>query len=715
MMQFRKAVTEGVMRHRLGRVILLSVLGILLNILGSAIASATGLPIYLDSIGTVLIAAMSGSLPGIAVGFFTNIFKIFTSDYSSIYYGAINVLIAIVTSSLSKRGFFKKIYSSFVVVLALALVGGGLGSVLTWFLFGFANEGITASFALQIYELTSLPLFVSQFLADYSIDIIDKFITVTLVYITIKVLPDKIEERFRYDGWQQRPLSEEIRLALSRDGVRRISLRTKILLLLTVASLLVAIVAVLIGYYLFRRSTIEDHTKLGEGVASLAATTIDPDRVDDYIRYGEEAEGYKETEDLLYGIRDGSPDIMYVYVYKIEEDGCHVVFDLDTDGEQGSEPGDVIAFDESFNEYIPDLLKGERIPSIISNDSYGWLLTAYAPVYNSEGQCVCYAAADISMTQLITESHSFLAKQISLFTGFFILVLAVGLWLADYGIVYPVNSMAYTAKAFAYTSEEVREDNVDKIRKLDIHTGDEIENLYGAFTKTTADSMQYFADVQYKTEMISKMQNGLIMVLADMVENRDKCTGDHIKKTAAYVELIGRKLMEKGLFTEYISDEYIEYLRDSAPLHDIGKISISDLILNKDGKLTDEEFEIMKSHTTSGRRVIEQVREKVPDSGYLRMAANMANYHHERWDGTGYPEGLKGDQIPLSARIMTIADVFDALVSKRSYKKSFTFEQAMKMIEEGAGSHFDPVIAKVFIESADDVRKIADDFSENGI
>ena len=713
MMQLRKDMSDCFKHHRLVRVGLLSLIGVILNLIGSHIATVTGLPIFLDSIGTVLVAAVSGTLPGIAVGFFTNIFKTATSDFSSIYYGVINVLIAIVASFFSRKGFFKKLRTLFAVVLSLALVGGGLGSVLTWFLFGFATEGISAQLASNLYTSLEIPMFASQLLADYSIDIIDKLITVVIVFIIIKIFPDRIEERFRYDGWQQRPIPDNIVTAMSKGGVRRISLRTKIMLLLTVASLLVAVVAVLIGYFLFTRATKEDHATLGEGVASLAASVIDGDRVDDFIAYGEDAEGYKETEELLYGIRDGSPDIQYVYVYKIEEDGCHVVFDLDTGDEKGAEPGDVIPFDEGFSEYIPALLRGEDIPSLVTDDSYGWLLTAYSPVYDSDGNTVCYAAADISMQQLATESHSFLAKQVSLFTGFFILVMAVGLWLAEYGIIYPVNSMAYTAKAFAYDSEEVREENVDMIKKLDIHTGDEIENLYGAFSKTTADSMEYVHDIQTKTEQINKMQTGLIFVLADMVENRDKVTGDHIKKTSAYVELIGRKLQEKGLFTDYISDEYIEYLRDSAPLHDVGKITITDLILNKDGKLTDEEYAIMKSHTSAGRKVIEQVMEKVPDSQYLRMAANMANFHHERWDGTGYPEGRKGDEIPLSARIMTIADVFDALVSRRSYKKPFTFDEAMKMIEEGAGTHFDPVIAKVFVEAWDDVKKIADDFYED--
>ena len=712
MMQLRKDMSDCFKHHRLVRVGLLTLIGVCINLIGAQLASLAGLPIYLDSIGTVLVAAASGTLPGIAVGFFTNILKA-VFDFESIYYGVINVLIAIVTSFFARRGFFQKLYKIIPVGLLLAVVGGGIGSVITWYIFGFANEGVSAALASSFHHNLGLSMFSAQIAADYTLDVIDKLFTVLFVFIIIKIFPDKIEERFRYDGWQQRPIPDNIVTAMSKGGVRRVSLRTKILLLLTVASLLVAVVAVLIGYLLFTRATIEDHTTLGEGAASLAASVIDGDKVDDFIAYGEDAEGYKETEELLYGIRDGSPDIQYVYVYKIEEDGCHVVFDLDTEDELGSEPGEIIEFDPSFSEYIPALLRGEDIPSIISDDSYGWLLTAYIPVHNSQGETVCYAAADISMQQLATESHSFLAKQVSLFTGFFILVMAVGLWLAEYGIIYPVNSMAYTAKAFAYDSEEVREENVDMIKKLDIHTGDEIENLYGAFTKTTADSMEYVHDIQTKTEMINKMQTGLIFVLADMVENRDKVTGDHIKKTSAYVELIGKKLQEKGLFPDYISDEYIEYLRDSAPLHDVGKITITDLILNKDGKLTDEEYAIMKSHTSAGRKVIEQVMEKVPDSQYLRMAANMAHFHHERWDGTGYPEGRKGEEIPLSARIMTIADVFDALVSRRSYKKPFTFEEAMKMIEEGAGTHFDPVIAKVFVEAWDDVKKIADDFYED--
>ena len=135
---------------------------------------------------------------------------------------------------------------------------------------------------------------------------------------------------------------------------------------------------------------------------------------------------------------------------------------------------------------------------------------------------------------------------------------------------------------------------------------------------------------------------------------------------------------------------------------------VSDTILNKPGKLTDEEFAIMKSHTTAGSKVIESAMSLVADSGYLEEAKNVATYHHERWDGKGYPSGKAGEEIPLSARIMAVADVFDALVSKRSYKEPFPFEKAMDIIKEGAGTQFDPEIAKIFIESEAEVRKITE-------
>ena len=224
------------------------------------------------------------------------------------------------------------------------------------------------------------------------------------------------------------------------------------------------------------------------------------------------------------------------------------------------------------------------------------------------------------------------------------------------------------------------------------------------------DTVGYIEDVQKKGEQISKMQNGLIYILADLVESRDKCTGDHVKRTAAYVRLILELLRDSGEYNGVVTDKYIEDVCNCAPLHDIGKIKVSDLILNKPARLTDEEYVEMKKHTTAGKKIIESAMELTGgSSGYLKEALNLATYHHEKWDGSGYPEGLKGEDIPLSARIMAVSDVYDALLSDRSYKKAFSHEEAMRILMEGSGKHFDPVIIRLFYENEDKVKKVEEE------
>ncbi|MBQ9199932.1 MAG: HD domain-containing protein [Lachnospiraceae bacterium] len=697
-------------RTKIYSTIILCIIGIGINIGGGALATHFGWPFYFDTVGTVISAGLGGYIPGVLVGLLTNFIKSIY-DNSAIYYGFLNVLIAVCTAYFVQKGYPYKISTTLIFTFVLSVIGGILGSVFTWVLYGFAGEGISVPFVKYLYNNGTFTRLQAQFLADYLIDLADKIITVLIVLVIILILPDKLKKKLMFDGWHQAPLSKEQKKAISENKCRSMSLRTKVLLVLMTASFFIATAYTIISFVLYRNSTINDHIKLGKGVAYLAASTVDADMVDAYMKNGEEEDGYLETEKRLYDIRNSSYDIEYVYVYKIMEDGCHVVFDLDTDELEGSAPGEIIEFDDAFMDYLPDLLAGKEIEPIISNDKYGWLLTVYQPVYDEDGICQCYAAIDISMDQLRQDQYSFFAKLISIFLGFFITILTIGLWLAEYNVIKPLNAMALSASSFAYNSDEARNNSVDKIKELDIRTGDEIENLYLALVKTTEDSMQYVSDIKEHTETISNMQNGLIMVLADLVESRDKCTGDHVKKTAAYASLIMRQMKKEGIYADELTDEFIYDVEHSAPLHDIGKIKVSDVILNKPGRLTDEEFEEMKKHTTAGEEIIEKAMEIVPDTGYLKEAKNLSTYHHEKWDGSGYPKGLVGEDIPLSARIMAVADVFDALVSNRSYKKGFPFEKAMDIIKEGMGSHFDPLVAKAFVDAEDEVRRIAEEHS----
>ena len=179
------------------------------------------------------------------------------------------------------------------------------------------------------------------------------------------------------------------------------------------------------------------------------------------------------------------------------------------------------------------------------------------------------------------------------------------------------------------------------------------------------------------------------------------------------MKIIVEGLQKKGYYAEKITPKFMADVVRSAPLHDIGKISISDNILNKPGKLTDEEYEIMKTHTTEGRKIMEKAIDTVEGENYLKEARNMAAYHHERWDGKGYPEGIHGEVIPLSARIMAVADVFDALTSKRIYKPPFPLDKAVSMLQEGAGTQFDAKCVEVFIEALPEVKVILRKYNEN--
>ena len=486
------------------------------------------------------------------------------------------------------------------------------------------------------------------------------------------------------------------------------SLRVKIVILVTSGMVIIAAIVTVISFFHFRTSAEEEQKELAWGVANVASDAIDGDRVEEYIELGNDAEGYERIDKRFNDLANSSGNIQYVYAYKILEDGCHVVFDADTPDTPGGEPGDVVEFDEDFSEKLPDLLAGKEVDPIISNGQFGWLLTVYKPVYDSQGNCQCYVGVDISMEHIIKNGYEFLARVVSLFFGFFLLLMTAAIWFAEYNIILPINALDITTGSSEYSTEESRERTVERIHELDIRTGDEIENLYHSVTKTTDDMVHTIENMEMQSEIISKLQNGLILVLADMVESRDQCTGDHVRKTAAYTDLIMREMKKEGIYTDQLTDEFMHDVVNSAPLHDIGKIQVSDTILNKPGKLTDEEFEIMKTHTTAGAEVIAHAMTIVSeeDTGYLKEAMNLAHYHHEKWNGKGYPEGLKGEEIPLSARIMAVADVFDALVSKRSYKDGFPFEKAMAIIEEGSGSHFDPKVAGAFINASDEVRVV---------
>lgn len=205
-------------------------------------------------------------------------------------------------------------------------------------------------------------------------------------------------------------------------------------------------------------------------------------------------------------------------------------------------------------------------------------------------------------------------------------------------------------------------------------------------------------------EQLSHYHNEMVMGFATLVENRDGSTGGHIRRTTTYVKLLAEELRSRGYYTDILTKEYMDNLITAAPMHDIGKISVPDAILQKPGRLTEEEFETMKLHASNGGEIIQKTLGHLGNEQYAKMAYQVARFHHEKWNGGGYPEGLKKEEIPLCARIMSIADVFDAVSEKRCYREAMPLNQCFDIIAEGSGESFEPLLAEVFLDIREQVE-----------
>ena len=207
-------------------------------------------------------------------------------------------------------------------------------------------------------------------------------------------------------------------------------------------------------------------------------------------------------------------------------------------------------------------------------------------------------------------------------------------------------------------------------------------------------------------QKLSAHNKEMVMGFATLVENRDGNTGGHIRRTTTYVEILAKELKNRGLYKDELTEDYIKKLIMAAPMHDVGKIAIPDAILQKPGKLTAEEFDVMKTHAAKGGEIIKETFQSMGDEEYEKIAYQVARFHHEKWNGKGYPEGLSRKEIPLCARIMAVADVFDAVSAKRCYRDAMPLEQCFAIIENGSGQDFDPYITDVFLDMKEEITDI---------
>ena len=400
---------------------------------------------------------------------------------------------------------------------------------------------------------------------------------------------------------------------------------------------------IFVSSYLFSGSTREYREEIIDKTARLAAEQIDPDQIDNWLEHGVDEE-YLKTARVLQSICNNTPYIQYLYVYQIRPDGCHVVFDLETMETElqkydelpdisADTIGNIIEFDESYQDDIPTLLEGGQIDIKESNDSFGWLLTKYEPIIDSTGKCVAYVGVDISMIGINDYNHIYLRYIIAISAVFLIVLISGG---------------------YHYFRHAKKADELDESERR--------RKQQHVLFEQTADA------------------------LAGAIDAKDKYTNGHSRRVAEYSKKIA-KLAGKD-------EDECEKVYFAALLHDVGKIGVPIGILQKNTRLSDDEFEQIKTHPVVGGNILSSIHE----SPWLSTGAR---YHHEKYDGKGYPEGLKGEDIPEIARIIAVADAYDAMTSNRSYRNAIPQHIVREELVKGIATQFDPEFAKIMIHLID--------------
>lgn len=688
--------------------------GVCLNATLSFLTIHFDIPIYLDTIGTMCAAWLGGIFPGVMTAFFTNLICETYSD-GMMYYSFINVLIALYIVYFHNRHAHVQVSHMVRFAVSMGFLSGVLSSMTEWGLFGYSSDVSISVISDYIRKILKISPIISLSAVHILLDILDKGLSVAVAFFIISHISNDIKRYIREGVWRQRPLSIE-ELAELRDWSKdvKVSSRRRMSVMLVGLCCLLVFITGFIGIRLYYTNEKETRTENARKAVQFAAEIIDIDRIDEYLRNGRTARGYNETETLLQNICNGAYGVEKLRVVKTMKDGAYFIFDLGKNEDYRQfEPGTLAPKREEFEAYSEDFIRGNEIVPIESRDNSGTFLNIYYPLKKENTNTGVYIGAEISLTTVWLFLRKFLYRLSLILAGFFLLLIVVVSWMVDIYVEYPISSLARCVDRFASAGYDqlTLDENVKTVRKLGIRTGDEVEKLYHAICQLTLNQAEQMRNVRKLSESTARMQDGIIVTMADMVENRDSDTGAHIQKTAAYVKIIVEGLKKKGYYAEKISPKFMADTVRSAPLHDVGKINIPDSVLNKPGKLTDEEYEIMKTHTTAGKKIMETAISSVHGESYLKEARNMAAYHHERWDGKGYPEGLHGDVIPLSARIMAVADVFDALTSPRVYKPAFPMEKAVEMLKEGAGSQFDPKCVEVFLEALPEVREVLEKYN----
>ena len=697
--------------------IITGICAIALNMALSIMCENLHLPLYLNSIGVIFASAAGGILTGVVTGFLTT-FLMMPFNPLAIYYGVILVTIALFTSLFTKTLGFRSIKNTFFFTLGIIIYDTFSVTFLSWFLYN-RDISIGAYGMLAVYlneNVFNNHPFYSLALSVLATTTVDKIITIAICFILLNCLPKRFMNIFPYgyifmidrrDAIKRKDYYLNLYKTKQRDV--KFPLRRKVLYITIGLSVLFGLVGGIIGIYEFTSKNLDYYNLYAENSLDLITNVIDIDDFNSYIKDYEEG---KELPDKYYSDKSELIELKKsldlaesIHIVKATNEGFEIIMDIENEDSK-LEVGEIISYNKKELEQIDDIKQGNNLEFSVSKRHGAKSITNYMPLKDNN-EFVGYIMIDLRLDDFMFSNYVYSIKIISLLFAISIIVSCLLYEGTRLLVLEPVIEMAELSNDFSINTD--LSEYIEKMNDIKIYTRDEVLELYESIKHMTSMIRSYTQDLKDKNEYIEKFSENLIEILAVMSESRDTSTGEHIRRTSLFVKEIAKRLSLNSIYKDYLTEERINVLYKASPLHDIGKIQISDVILNKPGKLTSDEFEVMKTHTVKGKEILERALIGIESNEFLNVAITLSLYHHERWDGSGYPYGISGEDIPIDARIMAVADVFDALISKRVYKDAYSLEDALEIMEEENGKHFDPIVYKAFTDSLMEIKQIIKD------
>lgn len=480
-------------------------------------------------------------------------------------------------------------------------------------------------------------------------------------------------------------------------------IRIKLYSMIIVSVVILSVVAAAVSSYFYSQTLSERYKEISKSVCETTVGIIKDEDYEEFLA-GNNTVEYIEVEEKVSELKETVSDIECIGVYKIEDEGMRTIIDTNSDEPKGG-LGTVIGYDNTWRQYKYGLMQGEFMTDVHIMANTGMVTMYCVPVETLADGSPVYVCVGVSDKLIASDKKDFSDDNRSVIIALAFMIMVLSLAFVELRVVKPIRKIS------GFVNQAVERRDVAFIQEImdrKVTTKNELENLYHSLIKIYTSKARL--ESAYEKSGTDDVNSTI-----SLIKRMDKFAAAHLDNSLQYIIAIIRKMRESDKFSELLTDKICEDILLAAPLHDVGKLAIPDEIVNKPDKLDDREFEVMKEHSRLGAKIIEELYLKHSDEDYLYIAREIALSHHERWDGNGYPAGKKGEEIPLAVRIVSIADVFDALVSERVYKEPYSFEKAMEIVESYKGTFFDPDIAEIFIESRDDIYAVYKSISKNKV